>query len=624
MADARALYAAARGRYAPRVRVPVVEWIEREYPITKDSGAATPGKYRFDAVPWWRAVVERFADDTTREVIVAKSSQVGYTELLIAFLAWCMDQDPSSMLMIQPTVEMAEAWSKERLAPVLLEAPALRGLLRSETRGMARSSDDTLRRKAFPGGWLAIIGANSPASLASRPVRRVVGDELDRWPVSAGSEGSPLSLAAKRSITYWNRKKIAGGTPTEEGGSATWASLEASDWNEWHVPCWHCEFLQPLRWKDDAGAYHLVCDRDAAGRLIPESAQYRCVECAALIDERYKAAMNAAGQLVARHPGRDVFGFHVWSAYSPWMTWADIIREFEASRGSEPDLRVFVNTILGLPFAPAAEKIDPSALQARAEPMPEPPPEVGLLTAGVDVQADRLEYVVCGWGEREAACVLEYEIVEGDPGQPATWEALTQKLVAPRGDLRITAVAADTGYRPEVVWAWADRRLPFRVFCTKGQPGRGRLILQKPGAVTRKSQRRPWLLGVDTAKDSLAARLRSKVPGPQSVRFAETLPPEFFDHLTAEKLTTKYVGNRPTRVWELIAGRRNEGLDGTIGALAALHGLGTAVVGQLAAYVARRAAAKAQPVAPAQDPARGVQAPVRPAARRGGFVQGWK
>jgi phage terminase large subunit GpA-like protein len=138
--------------------------------------------------------------------------------------------------------------------------------------------------------------------------------------------------------------------------------------------------------------------------------------------------------------------------------------------------------------------------------------------------------------------VLEYGIVEGDPGQDETWTQLTAELSKPRGGMLIAAVAADTGYRPEVVWKWGDRRLPFRVFCTKGIDGRGRLIMQKPGAVTHKRKRRPWMVGTDTAKDSLAARLRTKPPAAQSVRFAESLPPEFYDHLTAEKLTTVYVG----------------------------------------------------------------------------------
>jgi phage terminase large subunit GpA-like protein len=517
------------------------------------------------------------------------------------------------MLMIQPTVEMAEAWSKERLAPMLRDTPALRGIRTTETRGMARSSDDTLRRKVYPGGWLAILGANSAASLASRPVRRVIGDERDRWPISAGNEGDPLELARRRTITYWNRKIVEGGTPTEEGVSSTWDKWGLSDQRHWVVPCPHCGEEQRLRWRDDDGQYHLVCDRDEDGRLIPETAAYRCAHCAALIEERQKAAMIAAGRWVAEQPGRRVRGYHIWAAYSPWMTWAEIVREFEAARGAEALLRVFVNTILGLPFAPAAEKLDPSKLMARAEPMDVVPPEVGLLTAGVDVQADRLEYVVAGWGEREAACVLEYGQVEGDPGKDETWGALAEVLGAPRDGLRIRAVCADTGYRPETVWRWAHGRLPFKVFPTKGMDGRGRLIVTAPGAVTHKRQRRPWLVGTDTAKDSLAARLRSVVPGPQSVRFADTLVPEYYEHLTAEELRTVYVQNRPVRRWTLRPGRRNEGLDCTVLALAALHALGARTIATLGALAERR-----KPPEPRETPA----PPPRRPARRGGWVNG--
>lgn len=625
MADARAIYRDARRFYAPRRPVPIVEWVERHYLVTKDSGAAEPGPYRFDRVPWWREVAEVFADEVHQEIVVAKSAQVGYTELLMAYIAWCMSEDPSSMLMIQPDIERAESWSKERLDPVLRDVPALKDLMRSKAKGMARSSDDTMRRKMFVGGWLAIMGSNSPAGLASRPARRLLGDERDRWAVSAGSEGDPFELGRKRTTTFWNRKLVKGGTPKEEDASPTWSDWLASDMRTWHVPCPHCGTFQPLRWRDDTGAYHLVCERDAEGNLVPETAQYRCADCQCLIDEKQKMAMVAAGKWVPEHPGRTVRGYHIWSAYSPWVTWGGIVQEFQDSSGVETKLQTFVNTTLGLPFAPTAEKIDPTKLMARAEPMPVPPPEVGMLTAGVDVQADRVEYVVKGWGAGERSCTLEYGIVEGDPGQDSTWDELTAELSKPRGDLRVHAVAADTGYRPEVVWKWGDRRLPFRVFCTKGMPGRGKLLMQKPGAVTHKRKRRPWLVGVDTGKDSLAARLRSAPDGPQGERFADTLPPEFYQHLTAEKLTLVYVGSQPVRKWVLMEGRRNEGLDCSILAHAALYALGVPTVARLGTMAQARAE-KLRPAAPnVTDPSDNPPTPApRRAPQRGGWVNKWR
>jgi phage terminase large subunit GpA-like protein len=262
---------------------------------------------------------------------------------------------------------------------------------------------------------------------------------------------------------------------------------------------------------------------------------------------------------------------------------------------------------------------------ARAETMEDVPPEFGLLTAGVDVQGDRLEYEVMAWGHGECAAVIEYGIVNGDPGQRSTWDELTAELVKPRGELRIAAVAADTGYLPEKVWSWGDTRLPFKVFATKGIDGRGRLILQKPGAVSHKRKRRPWMVGTDTAKDALAARLRTQPPGPQSIRFADSLPPEFYDHLTAEKLTTVYVGTRPTRKWVLQAGRRNEGLDLTILCLAALHGLGVPTVASLGTLAQRRAEKRQQTSQSVAESAATEQKPaLSRTPRRGGWVNSWK
>jgi phage terminase large subunit GpA-like protein len=339
-------------------------------------GSAEAGRYSLSRTPWWREVLERMADETTEEIVVAKSSQVGYTELLNTFIGWVMAEDPSSLLMIQPTVEMAEAWSKERLGP---DAPRYPGPERDPPRGNPWHGP-LERRHAPPQSlprWLARHPRRQlPASLASRPVRRVIGDERDRWPVSAGSEGDPLELARRRTITYWNRKIVEGGTPTDEGGSPTWSKWELSDQRRWHVPCPHCGEFQPCAGGTTQGAYHIVCDRDEEGRLIPETAYYRCAVNACVIEEKHKAQMVSRGKWVAQYPGRRVVGYHIWAAYSPWMTWAEIVREFETARGSEPLLRVFVNTIVGEPFAAAAEKIDPTTLMARAEPMVDPPAEV--------------------------------------------------------------------------------------------------------------------------------------------------------------------------------------------------------------------------------------------------------
>lgn len=630
MDDIHAIYREEQRHYAPRARKDVLAWAESERVLSVE-GSAEAGRYSLARTPWWREVLGAMADESTEEIVVAKSSQVGYTELLNTFIGWCMAEDPSSLLMIQPTVEMAEAWSKERLAPMLRDTPALTGILRTETRGMARSSDDTLRRKAFPGGWLAILGANSPASLASRPVRRVIGDERDRWPVSAGAEGDPLELARRRTITYWNRKIIEGGTPTEEEGSPTWAKWEQSTQSRWHVPCPHCGEYQPLEWREESEdpeapvSYRIVCDKDAAGELIPETAKYCCVHCACLIDERDKAAMVAKGKWVAKYPGRRVVGYHIWAAYSPWMTWAEIVREFQTAMGVEAKLRTFVNTILGLTFAPKAAKIDPKGLMARAEQMDDVPPAFGLLVGGVDVQGDRLEYLISGWGADERWCLYEYGIIEGDPGLPSTWDEMTAELSKERSGMRLQAVAADTGYRPETVWKWADRRLPFKVFCTKGVAGRGKPIIQKPGTVTHKRKRRPWLIGTDTVKDAIAARLRSKVPGPESVRFSHTLPSEFYDQLTSEKRTRDFVGGQIVYKWVLQEGRRNEGLDLAGECLAALHGLGVMTVASLGTLAQRRAE-KRQAAAPSVTKSADTEhkpAPTR-SPRRGGWVNSWK
>jgi phage terminase large subunit GpA-like protein len=389
------LYRDARRLYAPRAYVPPVEWIEDYFLVTADSGAALPGPYRFSRVPWWREVVNVLADDDTQRVVVAKSSQVGYSEMLLAWLAYSAVNDPSSTLMIQPTVNMAEDFSKSRIDPAIRDVPAFGEVVRSRTKGMARSADDTILRKAFAGGYLALGGANSPAGLASRPVRRVVGDELDRWPPSAGNEGSPLELARKRTITFWNRKIVAGGTPVAEAprprGRCGSRATSATGW----CPCPHCNDRIRFRWRDDDGRVPLPVRARRAGRGDPDSVQYRCEACACLIEERTSRRWwpRACGRRRTRDAARA--GYHIWSAYSSFGTWGELCDDFVKAHGVENDLKVFVNTMLGLPFAPKADKLGPvEAPGARGglpASRPVPPPEVRALTAAVDVQGDRLE-----------------------------------------------------------------------------------------------------------------------------------------------------------------------------------------------------------------------------------------
>ncbi len=251
-------------------------------------------------------------DATIETVVVMSSAQIGKTEIINNVVGYHIHLDPSPILLLQPTLEMAEAWSKDRFAPMLRDTEALRGLVKDPR---ARDSGNTLLHKRFPGGHITMAGANSPSSLASRPIRLVLCDEVDRYPASAGTEGDPVSLAKKRSTTFWNRKLLLTSTPTIKGASRIEAAFEQSDQRRFHVPCLHCGEYQALTW-------HQVKWESDSERHRVETAHYECGQCGAALYDSDKPEMLSAGIWIATAPFTGTAGFHISELYSPWVTLA--------------------------------------------------------------------------------------------------------------------------------------------------------------------------------------------------------------------------------------------------------------------------------------------------------------
>lgn len=545
----------------------VSQWADAERYLSPEASAEV-GRYDTSRAEYLRGLMDAINDPTVSRVVVAKSSQVGYTEALNNVVGYFIDQDPSPLLIVQPTVEMGEAWSKDRLAPMLRDTPCLAGKVSTAT---SRDSSNTLRMKTFPGGRLAIVGANSPAGLASRPVRVVLADEVDRWPVSAGSEGDPLALASKRQATFWNRKTLVGSTPTIKGTSVIWREFEASDMRKFFVPCPDCDHRQVLQWSG------VKWDKSPAGKHLPTTACYTCESCGSIWGDSARQGAVSRGEWRATNedgtPG--TAGFHISVLMSPWITLADVVSEFLAARKDPALLQVFVNTALGEPFEEAREKVEGNALLSRGENYgPQSMPDaVRFLTAGVDVQGDRLEVQVIGWGAFEESWPIRYEVLPGDPAQQHVWTMLDDVLRAPyyREDgqeLRVRATCIDTGgHHAHQVLVYCARRRG--VLPIKGIAGPKAIF--PPRASKTKTNHRVFMVGVDTAKDTIYARLRFAEPGAGFIHFpaAEAFNAEYFRQLTSEQVQTRYSEGRPYRVWMLPPGLRNEALDTMVYALAA-------------------------------------------------------
>lgn len=584
-------------------------------------------------------------DPAVREVWVKKSAQVGWTEILNNVIGYHVHQDPAPMMLVQPTVEMGEAWSKDRLAPMIRDTPVLRDRIADPK---ARDSGNTVLHKKFTGGHLTIAGANSPAGLASRPIRVVLFDEVDRFPPSAGSEGDPISLGRKRSTAFWNRKMLAGSTPTVKGASRVEAGFEASDQRHLHVPCIHCGTEQRLYWSQVQWT-----DND------PTTARYACKACGVLWTNEERMASVAEGcrrnLWIAEKPFTGIAGFHLFELHSPFVTMEEMVRSFLEAKRLPETLKTWVNTSLGETWEEAGTTVEPDSLIARKEQYgPENIPDgVLLLTAGVDVQDDRIEVQLNGWGIDEQNWIIEQQVFRGDPGKPALWLEVDKYLLQqfPTEDgrsLLVEAVAIDSGgHNTQAVYSFVVSRKRRRVWAIKGMGGLGKLAWPKKATRTAKSRAMVFVVGVDTIKSVLYGRLGKVLePGPGYIHLPASADEDFCTQLTSEKAVTKYVRSRPTVVWEPRAkGIRQEAQDCWVYAYAAFLGrrgpeLLKRLAGRARMIKTKRAQADEARFAkgeepeveqlsqPVEQPVERAELPVCPPPRarprRRGWVRGWR
>jgi phage terminase large subunit GpA-like protein len=645
------LFQAIATLWAPPPKLTISEWSDQRRFLPSES-AAEPGKWRTSRAEYQRGMMDAISDPSVEVVVVMSSAQVGKSEALNNALGFYADCDPCPIMMLQPTIKMGEDYSKDRIAPMIRDTPALRPKF-----GDARSRDsgNTLLHKQFPGGHLTIAGAESPASLASRPIRVLLADEVDRYPDSAGTEGDPVKLAEKRTTTFWNRKIILTSTPTVKGFSRIEAAFLETDQRYYHVPCPCCGHAHRLTWANVVWGKGTPADGD------PEKAVFKCPSCSGHFTDTQKDQSVRKGQWVATAPFKRKAGFHLSELYSPWKRLRETVAEFLESKGNPERMRVWVNTALGETYEADGDSLDESDLEARAEKYAaEVPGRVLFLTVGADTQPDRIEAECIGWGAGDESWSIEYAVFHGDPdigeGQNGSpWQAFTDWIRKKRKhesglDMDVSCTCLDTGgHNTQSVYNYVKRHRGDRIFGIKGYSGWDRPII---GQVTRKRSGkkigRPidlYPVGADNAKYTVVTRLRIAEPGPGYCHFPTGRNPEWFQQLASEKLVTEYKKGRAVRAWVPIPGRRNEALD--------VRGYGTAALllanpqfDKLAFRMKQQIAAmapKARKPEPEEEPLFGeteasegatqagdeTPAPVKDARknpvrrRRGGFIRSW-
>ena len=579
MAEVNDLVKGALEGFRPPEKLTLSEWADR-YAFLSAESSAEAG--RWHTLPYQKGMMDAVTDPSVEQITVMKSARVGYTKMINHAIGYHCHQDACPIMVVQPTVEDAQGYSKEEIAPMLRDTPVLRGLV-SEAK--AKDGGNTILQKNFPGGTLSLVGANSPRGFRRVSRRVVLFDEVDGYPASAGSEGDQIKLGIKRTEYYWNRKIIAGSTPTVKDFSRIERMFGESDQRRYYVPCPDCGHMQYLKW----GNIKWI-DND------PETAAYACENCGVLIPHAKKRWMVERGEWRATAPGNGKHaGFHIWAAYSysPNARWADLVSEFLDAKSNPEQLRVWINTTLGETWSDDySTSLSAEAMLDRCEDYQEGVLPAGVLavTIGVDVQGgggtlgERLAISVWGWGRKEEAWLIQYTEIGGDPTRAEVWQQLDE-FVTRRwphelgGSLKADFTAVDSGgLATAEVYQYARERRAQGVIAIKGQSQRNKPPIGKPTRVDinarGKSIKRGAVLypvGGDTIKNTLFGRLRHAEPGEGYLHFHSTTGEEFFQMLTAEKQAVKFRNGFPERVWVKKPGARNESIDCLTYAYAALQ-----------------------------------------------------
>lgn len=561
----------------PPLKMSLSEWAD-QYAVLSAESSAEAG--RWHTLPYQKGIMDAITDPTIEEIWVQKSARVGFTKILNHGIGYHIHQDPCSMMLVQPTIEDAEGYSKEEIAPMIRDTPVLRELVSD---AKSRDGNNTILAKNFPGGTLGLVGANSPRGFRRVSRRIVFFDEVDGYPVAgAGDEGDQIKLGKKRTEYFWNRKIVGGSTPTIKDISRIESLFLSGDQRRFFVPCPHCGHLQYLKWSNIKWPENK-----------PEEAFYVCEKNGCVIDHSLKREMiyspKADWFSTAKSSDPRRVSFHIWAAYSlsPNASWGQLAKEFLEAKVDAKLLQTFVNTALGETWEEEySAKVGSSDLETRAELYPLGLAPVGtlLVTAGVDVQDNRFEIYKYGWGKDEESWIISKEVITGDPSRQEIWDQLERNLDAvikheTHGELTIQAACIDSGgHYTHEAYQFCRRMKKKNYIAIKGQSQRNKPVIGAPSKVdinfksqVMKSGGLVYPVGTDTAKDVIFGRLKHNDPGPGYIHFSHELDKDFFEQLTSEKKITKYRNGFPYKEWIKKPGARNEALDCFVYGYAALQ-----------------------------------------------------
>lgn len=558
----------------PLPKTSVSQWADNHRMLSSGI-SAEPGKWKTSRAPYQKDIMNAFTEPGIHRVVVKSSSQIGKSDMMNNVIGRFAHLDPCAIMMIQPTIDMAQDYSKTRIAPMIRDTKVLNNLFYDVK---SRDANNTILSKVFPGGRLIMCGANSPAGLASRPIRILLADEVDRFPDSAGTEGDPVDLAAKRMTTFWNSCMGLFSTPTNEGASRIDEEYLAGTQEEWQHKCPNCGEYHLLRHIDMTVDYKEIKTPSGKKTVIVNDVKWRCPHCGFSFSE--KEMKQTPQKYISRNADalkNGIRSFFVNGFTSPWMTWSRIMREWLEAKGDPEREKVIMNTVFGEFYKQKGAFEDEQIFLRRRESYgAELPNGVLLLTAAIDTQDNRLEYEVVGWGKEEECWGIRKGIVLGAPNQARTWKEIDNILdktyhFADGKGLKVVRTFIDSGgHYTSDVYNYCQKNFHKQRFAIKGRGGPGIPLIYKI-AKANNAKAPLILLGVDDGKQQIMDRLSIDSPGPLYFHFPQDegikeLSDRGYDDLYFKGIISEhkkvYKRNGVLReVWETTKNVRNEPLD---------------------------------------------------------------
>lgn len=567
-----------------------VEWLDDHYYMSKESSYQ---EGRWETLPFQVAIVNAMGSDDIREVNFIKSARVGYTKMLLGVTAYFLEHKRRNGGIYQPTDSDADAFMKKHVEPMIRDVPALLELAPWYGK---RHRDNTLSMKRFANGnGLEILGGKAARNFREKSFDFIIYDELASFDDDIEKEGSPTFLGDKRIEGSTFPKSIRGSTPKVAGQcQIERAASESPHLMRFHVPCPHCGELQTLKWGGPDCDFGIKWEKGKPGTA------YYCCEHNGCVIQQSELEQNDGwwicdnSGLKTRNgidwfekdskpaPIPDSLTFHIWTAYSPFTTWTQIVKDFFKAKDDAGKMKTFTNTTLGETFDDTdGAKLEWEVIAGRRELwQAEVPQPAHYLSAGVDVQDDRIEGEVTAWGAGEEHWVVHYFRLYGDPGRSELWdklrEQLTRQYIREDGqpmDIKLACIDSGGHYTDEV-YSFCKQR-PMQWIPIKGASVYGKPIASFPRKRTRKGV---YLteVGTDNAKDVLYGRL-AQVPGSMDKPnpgyrhhpIADWADDDYFKGLTCELKKVDFVKGKRVYRWVNPGHARNEPTDCAVYSLAA-------------------------------------------------------